>query len=132
MSAKMILIVGLAVIVLNLPVCQARVVVDPGLLEWILDQQSVGGYSVREWREHYAQWDQEAWARYYSTWTIRGQLWEAEQWMEFWSSPENHDQHALEEILVELGETVLLHFLRGAYRLFRRAAERGGRRFSPY
>ena len=132
MSVKTIFLVGLVVMVSNLPVGQARVVVDPGLLEWILDQQSVGGYSVREWREHYAQWDQEAWARYYSTWTIRGQRWETEQWMEFWSSPENHDQHALEKVLVEPEETVLLQILRGAYRLFRRAAERGGRRSSPY
>ena len=54
MSAKTIFLVGLVVMVSNLPVCQARVVVDPGLLEWILDRRSVGCHSVREWRDHYA------------------------------------------------------------------------------
>ena len=83
MSAKMIFVVGLVVMALNLPVVQARAVVDPAIIEWILDQESVGGWTVRAWREHYAQWDQEAWAQWYSTWSIGGQLWQTEEWMEY-------------------------------------------------
>ena len=59
-----------------------RVVVDPVVLEWILDQETRSGHTVREWRDHPAQWDDAAWALYYSTRPVYGQVWETEQWME--------------------------------------------------
>ena len=132
MCVRIFFLLGLVALAANLPVGQARVVVDPALLTWVLDQTSVGAWSVREWRDHYGQYDQASWAEWYSSYTIRGRQWQPEEWLEHWTLEENRYQHPLEEVLVELGETVLLQILRGAYRLFRRSARHAGQRFSPY
>ena len=132
MCVRTFFLLGLVAVAANLPAGQARVVVDPALLTWVLDQTSVGGWSVREWRDHYGQYDQASWAEWYSSHTIRGRQWQPEEWLEHWTLEENRYQHPLEEVLVELGETVLPQILRGAYRLFRRSARHAGQRFSPY
>ena len=132
MGVKAFFLLGLVAVAANLPLGEARVVVDPVLLTWLLDQTSVGGWSVREWRDHYGQYDQSSWAAYYSRYTIGGRQWQPEEWLEHWTLDENRIQHPLEAVLIELGETVLLQILRGAYVLFRRSSERSEHRFSPY
>ena len=132
MSVKSLFLLGLVVVAANLPSGQARVVIDPALLTWLLDQTSVSGWTVREWRDHYSQYDQTSWAEWYSSYTIGGQQWQPEEWLEHWALDENRFQHPLEAVLIELGETVLLQVLRGAYVLFRRSSERSEQRFSPY
>ena len=131
-SSMVMMMVGMMVMMSQVGVATARVVVDPALLTWVLDQTSVSGWTVREWRDHYGQYDQASWAEWYSSYTIRGRQWQPEEWLEHWTLEENRFQHPLEEVLIELRETVLLQILRGAYRLFRRSAQRAGHRFSPY
>ena len=132
MCIKTVFLLSLVVVAANLPLGRARVVVDPTLLTWVLDQTSVGGWTVREWRDHYSQFDDASWAEWYSGYTIGGRQWRPEEWLEHWTLEENRFQHPLEEVLIELRETVLLQILRGAYRLFRRSAQRAGHRLSPY
>ena len=133
MSVKSFFLLGLVVVAANLPSGQARVVIDPALLTWLLDQTSVSGWTVREWRDHYSQYDDASWAEWYSSYTIGGQQWQPEEWLEHWGLAENRFQHPLESVLIELGETVLLQILRGAYVLFRRSVHGGtGHRYSPY
>ena len=133
MCVKTVFLLSLVVVAANLPSGQARVVVDPTLLTWVLDQTSVGGWTVREWRDHYSQFDDVSWAEYYSTRTIGGQQWQPEEWLEHWGLAENRFEHPLEAVLIELGETVLLQVLRGAYILFRRSVHGGtGHRYAPY
>ena len=133
MYIKSLFLLGLVVAVVNLPSGQARVVIDPALLTWLLDQTSVGGWTVREWRDHYGQYDDASWAEWYSSHTIGGRQWQPEEWLEHWTLEENRFQHPLEAVLIELRETVLLQILRGAYVLFRRSGHGGtGHRYSPY
>ena len=132
MGVKIFFFLGLVAMATKLPTAQARFVIDPALLTWLLDQTSVGGWSVRDWPDHYGQYDQASWAEWYSSYTIGGRQWQPEEWLEHWTLDENRFQHPLEAVLIELGETVLLQILRGAYVLFRRSSERSEQRFSPY
>ena len=133
MPFKVSCLLGLVVMAVALPSVEARVVVDPALLTWIRNQVSVRGWTVREWESHYSQFDDASWAEYYSTRTIGGQQWQPEEWLEHWGRAENRFEHPLEAVLIELGETVLLQVLRGAYILFRRSVHGGtGHRYSPY
>ena len=82
MGVQTVFLVGLVVMATHLPVTQARVVIEPALLTWLLDQTSVGGWSVREWRDHYSQYDQASWAEWYSSYRIGGRQWQPEEWLE--------------------------------------------------
>ena len=133
-SSMVMMMVGMMMMMImsHVGVATARVVVDPALLTWVLDQTSNSGWTVREWRDHYGQYDDASWAEWYSSYTIGGRQWQPEEWLEHWTLEENQYEHPLEAVLVELGETVLLQILRGAYRLFRRSRRHAGQRFSPY
>ena len=79
-GVKTMMMICMIMMAVTVRVGMARVVVDPVFLEWILDQETRSGHTVREWRDHYAQWDDAACALYYSTRAVYGQVGETEQW----------------------------------------------------
>ena len=105
------------------------------IAQYILSQQAAdfggGIWTIREWTDYLLSFSNQEWAAYMSELNPE---WQAEQWEEWWQSPEQQSVPALDWVLAFLNERHLLRLFRTAVRVAGQARQREQRRqrFSPY
>ena len=105
------------------------------LVKWVMDQPSTGGWTVKEWHDHYSSFSGEEWAAYYSKKVVvKGKQWEPEEWSEYMAGPAWRVGHPILGTLLELGEHGMIKLLETARAVNHRSdcRRREEQRFSPY